>query len=219
MESLLRRAVAAGSSLRILDVGCGTGVNLEFLSRFGKVSGIDISSEAVRYCHIKGFSDVWQGRAENLDIPGASFDMVVAIELLEHIQDDVATLREFSRVLRSNGLLFLTVPAYQFLWTEHDEILGHVRRYTLPGLRAKLEEAGFVVEKGSYMVTFTSPLFLYRILKKLFRSKKTKSQTSYVFLPPLLNNLLVLPFFLEAEILRYTHLPFGTSVVCIARKK
>lgn len=218
MESILRKVVGQRGSLDILDVGCGTGINLGFLARFGRVYGVDVSPEAVRYCHTRGFDDVREGRAENLTLADKSFDMVVAIELLEHIRDDVGTLREFSRVLRDNGFLFLTVPAYQFLWTEHDEALEHVRRYTLSDLKRKLETLGFVIEKGSYMVTFTSPLFLYRILKKVFARKNAQPKASYVTLPRFLNDLLVLPFFLEAKILDYTGLPFGISIICVARK-
>lgn len=218
MESILRRVIGRGRSLDILDVGCGTGINLGLFAKFGRVCGVDASPEAVRYCHTRGFDAVREGRAENLSFADKSFDMVAAIELLEHIRDDVGTLREFSRVLRDNGFLFLTVPAYQFLWTEHDEALDHVRRYTLSGLKRKLETLGFVLEKGSYMVTFTSPLFLYRILKKIFARKNAQSKASYVTLPRFLNDLLVLPFFLEAKILNRTRLPFGISIICVARK-
>jgi ubiquinone/menaquinone biosynthesis C-methylase UbiE len=219
LEALLEKVIGRGTSLKIIDLGCGTGMNLELLSKFGRVYGVDASPEAIRYCRARGFRHVYEGRAERLEFADESFDMATAIELLEHMQNDVGTLREFARVLRSNGLLLLTVPAYQFLWTKHDEALGHVRRYTLRDVKTKLQEAGFVVEKGSYMVTFTSPLFAYRIWKKFFTSQKDKPQTLYAMLPSFLNNLLVYPFFLEAKILNYTSLPFGTSIVCIARKR
>ncbi|HEX9722170.1 MAG TPA: class I SAM-dependent methyltransferase [Candidatus Paceibacterota bacterium] len=218
IDSMLKRFLEPRSALRILDVGCGTGMNLELLSKFGQVHGVDASPIAVHYCLQRGFSDVYEGRAEDLKFADESFDMVVAIELLEHVQEDVDTLREFARVLRPGGLLFLTVPAYQFLWTEHDEVLDHVRRYTLGELKKKLQEAGFRVEKGTYMVTFTSPLFVYRLFRHLFGKKNETPKTSYVPVPSFLNAIFVASFFLEATIVKYVSLPFGISVLCVARK-
>ena len=219
MESLLDKAIGKGAGLKILDVGCGTGANLTLFRKFGKVSGVDASLEAVEYCRQRGFKDIAQGRAEVLSFPDRAFDMVTAVELLEHMKNDEEVLKEFSRVLKSEGKLFLTVPAYQFLWTEHDEALEHVKRYTLGELKEKIMRAGFEIEKGTYMVTFTSPLFIYRVFKELFRRKEKPSKTSYVTLPKFLNTILVYPFVWEAQILRYANLPFGTSVLCIARKR
>jgi ubiquinone/menaquinone biosynthesis C-methylase UbiE len=218
IEGLLQNVLGSRTSLSILDVGCGSGIHLELFRQFGDVFGVDISEEAVAYCQEKGFQNVYQGKAEQLPFADNSFDMLSAIELLEHLQNDEEVLREFSRVLRKNGFLFITVPAYQFLWTEHDEALNHMRRYTLPVLKKKLTNAGFQVQKGTYMVTFTSPLFVYRIFKKILRRKDTRPQTLYVSVPFLVNKILIFSFYIEKAIVRWVPLPFGTSVVCIARK-
>ena len=218
MEALLRKVLAKQTGLKILDVGCGTGVNLALFQKFGTVFGVDASPDAVQYCRQRGFLNVQEGRAEALPFPDQTFDMVAAVELLEHMKDDEKVLGEFSRVLKKGGFLFLTVPAYQFLWTEHDDALGHQRRYTLGGLRDKLQRSGFAVEKETYMVFFTSPLFLYRLFKKIFRRNKRKPETSYVKIPDFLNKVLVFPFFLEARIVQIGRLPFGTSIVLVARR-
>lgn len=218
MEALLRKVLAGQTGSKILDVGCGTGANLVLFQKFGAVFGVDASPDAVQYCRQRGFLNVQEGRAEALPFPDQTFDMVAAVELLEHMQDDEKVLGEFSRVLKKGGLLFLTVPAYQFLWTEHDDALGHQRRYTLGELRDKLQRLGFVIEKGTYMVFFTSPLFFYRLLKKIFLRDKREPKTSYVKVPDFLNKVLVLPFFLEAKIVQIGRLPFGISIILAARK-
>ena len=219
MEALLRKVLAGQTGSKILDVGCGTGANLALFQKFGTVFGVDVSPDAVRYCRQRGFLNVQEGRAEALSFPDKTFDMVAAVELLEHMQDDEKVLGEFSRVLKKGGLLFLTVPAYQFLWTEHDDALNHQRRYTLGELRDKFQRAGFVVEKGTYMVCFTSPLFFWRLFKKIFRRKKRKPKTSYVSVPDFLNKVLVYPFFLEAKVVQFGRLPFGTSIMLVARRE
>lgn len=220
MDSVLKRTFSDDkNSPRILDVGCGTGVNLSLFAKFGEVHGIDLSPEAVRYCYEAGFQNVQEGRAEALPYFDEHFDIVCAIELLEHIPRDVQVLNEFSRVLKRRGMLFLTVPAYSFLWSEHDEALGHVRRYTARSLQQSLEEAEFDIEKMSYMVTFTAPLFFYRFLRGLMPSKRREPRTSYVELPRFLNDLLVSPFRWEARIMQNGSLPFGTSLLCVARKR
>lgn len=218
IEALLRKFLAGQSGLKILDIGCGTGVNLALFQKFGTVFGVDASPDAVQYCRQRGFLNVQKGRAETLPFPDQTFDMVAAVELLEHMADDEKVLGEFLRVLKSGGRLFLTVPAYQFLWTEHDDALGHQRRYTLGGLRDKLQRSGFVIEKGTYMVCLTSPLFFYRLVKKLFRRNKREPKTSYVRVPNFLNKVLVFPFFLEAKIVQIGRLPFGTSIMLVARR-
>ena len=153
---------------RILDIGCGTGGNLETLSTFGKAEGVDISREALDFCRARGLENVREGAAETLPYSGASFDLVTALDVVEHLDDDVAGLREMRRVLRPGGRLLLFVPAFMFLWGVQDDVSHHRRRYTLPELRQKLEQAGMKVDRASYAnITFFGPILVGRLFMRL----------------------------------------------------
>src|SRR6266567_2800474 len=117
---------------RILDVGCGTGANIQMLSQFGSAEGVDVSTEALEFCRARGLTNVKQGAAETLPHGDASFDLVTGLDVIEHLDDDVAGLREMRRVLRPGGRALLFVPAFMFLWGVQDDISHHRRRYRLP---------------------------------------------------------------------------------------
>lgn len=205
---------------QILDVGCGCGGNFNTLSQFGKVIGLDESPEAIKFCQKRGFKDLILGKAENINFPEEYFDLVVALDLFEHIDDEKKVLEEFYRVLKKDGYILITVPAYQFLWSEHDEALGHKRRYTLSTQRDLIKRAGFNIVKESYFITFTFPfIFGYRIYKKIFgKNKKGYNKSDYVILPSFLNNFLIFSLKLEAFLVRYLTFPFGVSITCLAQK-
>src|SRR5437764_4841034 len=135
---------------RILDVGCGTGANLQMLARHGTAEGVDVSSEALDFCRARGLSKVKQGAAESLPYEDASFDLVTGLDVVEHLDDDIAGLAEMRRVLRPGGRALLFVPAFMFLWGVQDDISHHRRRYTIPGLSERLGEAGLKVECATY---------------------------------------------------------------------
>src|SRR5437667_10249215 len=108
-------------TLNILDVGCGTGANLEMLAEFGDAEGVDVSSEALDFCRARGLAKVKQGAAESLPFEDASFDLVTGLDVVEHLDDDMAGLREMRRVLRPHGRALLFVPAFMFLWGVQDD--------------------------------------------------------------------------------------------------
>src|SRR5437870_10675435 len=152
---------------RILDVGCGTGANLQMLSEFGAAEGVDVSTEALDFCRARGLSKVKQGAAESLPYEDASFDLVTGLDVVEHLDDDVAGLREMRRVLRRDGRALLFVPAFMFLWGVQDDISHHRRRYTVPDLKRRLAEAGLTVERVTYAnITFFVPILLGRFLMR-----------------------------------------------------
>jgi len=216
---LLKNYLPPASSLDILDVGCGTGINLGILAKFGRVVGLDSSKEALQFARKRGFTNLRQGRAEKLPFANKFFDLVTALDVIEHIADDLRALQEFHRVLTDDGLLLITAPAYQFIWSEHDEALHHFRRYTASQIHQKLNQAGFRVIKRSYIITFNFPLILgYRLLRGLFPKNASAPQTSYVVLPRFFNNFLIFSLKIEAQLLKYLNLPFGTSVVCLCQK-
>ncbi|HEV2883459.1 MAG TPA: methyltransferase domain-containing protein, partial [Pyrinomonadaceae bacterium] len=131
----------AVGQMTILDVGCGTGANLEMLSNFGNAEGVDISTEALSFCRERGLENVKQGEANSLPYVDGSFDLVTGLDVVEHLDDDLAGLKEMNRVLRENGRALLFVPAFMFLWGVQDDVSNHRRRYTLPGFKELVREA------------------------------------------------------------------------------
>jgi len=141
IEGFVEQAIADMGKLkpRILDVGCGTGANLQMLSQFGAAEGVDVSTEALDFCRARGLARVKQGAAESLPFEDASFDLVTGLDVVEHLDDDIVGLSEMRRVLRPDGRAVLFVPAFMFLWGVQDDISHHRRRYTLPELKQGLE--------------------------------------------------------------------------------
>lgn len=156
--------------------------------------------------------------AINLPLRDSSASVVAALDVIEHIEDDIAALMEFWRVLKVGGVLLITVPAISWLWSGHDIALGHFRRYVKVELEAKLKLVGFKVEKISFAVCPLLPfVFLFRKLQ-LLAQRDAKKHTALIKLPKPLNNLLVGMLSLEARLIRRFELPFGVSLVCRAVK-
>ncbi|MGE3619509.1 MAG: class I SAM-dependent methyltransferase [Acidimicrobiia bacterium] len=145
---------------RVLDVGCGTGDNLAMLAEVagGPVVGVELSAHAVARAPLGPTGTrVAVARAEELPLAPASVDLACAMDVVEHLDDDVAALEEVRRVLRPAGLLLVTVPAYQWLWSAHDDRAAHRRRYVRPEVEAVVRRAGFDVERSSYFNSFLVP--------------------------------------------------------------
>jgi SAM-dependent methyltransferase len=217
IQSLLSKIPLEQNS-KILDAGCGTGGNIKILSRFGKVVGIDSSPEAIKFCEKRGFKNVKLGNIENTDFSDNSFDLIVALDILEHLNNDVGALKEFHRILKKDGYILTSVPAYQFLWSEHDVALHHKRRYSIKGFNYCLSKANFQTVKKTYAIAFTAPVvFIYRIIQKIFPVFNKKS-SNYVILPIPLNNFFIFLLRTEAFLLKYINFPFGISIIHIAKK-
>lgn len=203
----------------LLDAGCGAGELLAQLTREGApVFGIDRSALAVEYSARRLPGRVAAGDAQQLGFGAATMAGVVCLDLLEHLPDDAAALRECFRVLRPGGWLLLTVPAYPFLWSEHDEALDHRRRYMMHGLRRLVTGAGFRLEKYTYQITLLLPVVIgYRFLRSL-RPRAGGKRTDLVVLPRPLNGLLLLLCRLEIALGRWLNYPAGVSLAVLARK-
>jgi len=204
------------SSVNILDVGCGTGANLEMLSEFGEAEGVDISGEALTFCRERGLENVKQGEAEALPFEDSSFDLVTGLDVVEHLDDDLAGLKEMRRVLRPGGQALLFVPAFMFLWGVQDDISHHRRRYTLDQLKRVVRQAGFEVDRASYVnISFFAPILFGRLLMRALRIRpESENNITIGFLNGLLGKL----FGAESLPLRYLNFPFGVSIICVARK-
>lgn len=201
---------------RILDVGCGTGANLQMLSRFGVAEGVDISAEALEFCRARGLAKVKQGPAEALPFEDASFDLVTGLDVVEHLDDDVAGLREMRRVLRPRGRVLLFVPAFMFLWGVQDEVSHHRRRYTRAQLRRAIEAAGLSVERSTYAnLTFFLPTLVGRFIMRLTGLRPESEANINV---SALNGFFGRLLGAESWWLKRMSFPFGVSIVCIARR-
>ncbi|HJZ83405.1 MAG TPA: methyltransferase domain-containing protein [Pyrinomonadaceae bacterium] len=202
---------------RILDVGCGTGANLKMLGAHGEVAGVDISQQALEFCRQRGLETVRFGAAESLPYEDESFDLVTALDVIEHLDDDLTGLREIGRVLRPRGRLLLFVPAFMFLWGVQDEVSNHRRRYDRADLVRKVSEAGFEIEQISYAnVTFFLPVLVVRWIMRIF---KIRAETEYGINFPALNRPLAALFAAERLVLQRSGFPFGVSLICVARKR
>jgi SAM-dependent methyltransferase len=203
-------------ALNILDVGCGTGANLEMLSQFGEAEGVDISAEALSFCRGRGLANVKQGEAEHLPYADNTFDLVTGLDVIEHLDDDRAGLHEIRRVLRRGGQALLFVPAFMFLWGVQDDVSHHRRRYTLSGLKRVVSEAGFEIERATYVnLSFFAPILLGRVLMRAVRFRpESENNLTIGFLNGVLGKVLGA----ERWPLRHLNFPFGVSIICVARR-
>src|ERR1044071_2175485 len=200
---------------RILDVGCGTGANLLMLSKYGDAEGVDISEDALAFCRERGLDKVKLGAAEELPYEDGTFDLVTAFDVVEHMDNDLAGLKEMRRVLRPGGRVLLFVPTFMFLWGLQDDVSHHRRRYRLSQLRRVLERAGFEIERSTYAnITFFLPILLVRKLMQLTGIKAESENNINV---PAFNGALGRLFGAESWFLRRMNLPFGVSGLCVAK--
>jgi SAM-dependent methyltransferase len=203
------------SKLRILDVGCGTGANLEMLAQFGEAEGVDVSDDALEFCRRKGLK-AQKGLAETLPFADETFDLTTALDVVEHLDDDIAGLREMHRVTKSGGYSLIFVPAFMWLWGVQDDISHHRIRYTRKQIVERLERAGFTVKRATYAnFTFFIPIFAGRMLMKLTGIKPESENNVNI---SALNGIFGSLFSAERLWLDRFNFPFGVSIVIVAEK-
>lgn len=220
LESFLRTIVeklpGESAGLRILDVGCGTGANLEMLSQFGQAEGVDVSDEALEFCRQKGLT-VQKGLAETLPYADETFDISTALDVIEHLDDDIAGLREMHRVTKNGGYSLIFVPAFMWLWGVQDDISHHRIRYTRKQIVDRLEKAGFSVDRATYAnFTFFAPILGGRTLMKITGIKPESENNVNI---SALNGFFGKLFSAERLWLKNLDFPFGVSIVIVARKQ
>lgn len=220
-RALVNRALApllAGGQARTLDVGCGTGYHLDWLGHRSLAYGVDLAAEALGLCRERGLPRLVQGRAERLAFADASFDVLVALDVLEHLPDDAAALLDWRRVLVPGGHLVLFVPAFESLWSGEDYVSQHERRYRRGLLAARLREAGFDIIRLTYANTaLLLPMAATILWRRVFRPRSSY-RSNLTSLPSWLNGLLTRIFSLEARLLDRWNSPVGSSLLCVARK-
>lgn len=211
----------AGRPARVLDMGCGPGNLLDGLRRrWPACIGADYSEDALRFCRSRDHLSVFRADFQALPLRSNSVDLITSIDVLEHLADDRPAFAEIARVLRPGGRVLISVPAFQFLWGEHDTLYGHHRRYRVPEVRERLERVGLTVERATYFEPlWMAPLLLYRNLKKIVaRGARLDERDDFVPLFAPLNTLLREAVAAERFVLRFTNLPFGVTLLALARK-
>ncbi len=216
-----------GKNFKVLDAGCGTGLNLEWLRRYASeenIFGLDYSSDAIDFCRERKLKNLVQASATDLPFADEYFDLVASFDVLVQLFDDgdEKAINEMYRVLKPNGVIFVRGAAYKWMRSGHDIAVNSQRRYTLNELKSKIETAGFTVLRSTYANTLLFPAAVIRrhIMKPLGIGE-TGSDVKP--LPPnmdWLNSFFTKNMLAEARFLKNQKraLPFGLSAICIARK-
>jgi len=199
---------------RILEVGCGTGGNLSLLSQYGEVFGVELDAFARNVALNRHIGSILPGSLPH-DIPYQDdlFDLIVLLDVLEHVEEDGLSVAQLFKKQNPGGYLLITVPAFPALWSAHDESHHHKRRYIFKTLVPILNEAHYNIVFHSYMNTI-----LFPIIASLRMIKRSHGSDDLFMPPNILNNLLYKIFAIERHLLNLVSLPFGTSLLVLARR-
>jgi len=212
----LRQGVSGRTT--VCDLGTGRGYILKALGEFYNAVGMDLSLEAASFASERDTRVVLGRLPDEVPFADSSFDVVLLLDVLEHIEDDVASLRAAARLVRPGGLVLCTVPAYQWLWDQNDDYYHHLRRYTLGQMRTLAESAGLTLLLASYYNAFLfPPAVAIHLWRKFIRSPERPPGPSV--LPKPLNQVFSAILGSERFILPYVRFPFGRSIVCVAKRE
>ena len=220
-RTVLERAIerlGLPAHARILDAGCGSGRNMIDLARHGTVTGVELSQTSVELARERASGEVIEGSVLEMPFEAGRFDLAASLDVIEHLEDDLAALRELRRVVKPGGTLLVTVPAYQWLWSGHDVVNHHYRRYTRRSLQRVGEQAGWQQVRTTYFNSLLLPAaILLRVLDRF--SRKTTESSLDLWVPPApLNWLLERPLALEAAMIgRGGRIPAGLSLLAVFR--
>ncbi len=203
---------------RILDAGCGSGRNMVELARHGEVTGVELSDASADLARERHVGEVLEGSVMEMPFPAERFDLAVCLDVIEHLEDDRGALRELRRVVAPGGALLLTVPAYQWLWSGHDEINHHHRRYSRATLLEAARDAGWRCERTTHFNSLLLPVAIVLRAMERLHAKTTESSLDLWVPPAPLNWVLQQPLNLEAAVLaRGGGIPAGLSLLAVLR--
>ncbi len=222
LDSYVRRD--PGGPRLLMDLGCGVGGMLEPMAQYGRVIGTDVTLKGLQHCAARNFPRLVACNGPDGCFGDATLDCVTAFDALEHIEDDVGSMREIHRMLKPGGILIASGPAWQFLFAQQDRITHHVRRYTLGEMTGKARSAGFEILKGSYINVWLFPVILpavlaLKALQSIRKPDDSKAGSNVgIGIPHWTNEMLAGIFSSEAKLLRHVSSPAGHSLVMVARK-
>lgn len=213
IDSLIRRHVSLPTAARILEAGCGTGGNLDLLASHGTVDALEYDAQARAIAAARGVATVEAGALPgNIGFGDRRYDLIALLDVLEHVDEDAASLQALGRRLQSNGRLLVTVPAVPWLWSDHDVLHHHKRRYTHQGLAEVAAAAGLKVEASGY---FNSLLFPLAVAQRVAHQMLRRQAPLDARPAPWLNRSLQQIFMAERHLLERVRFPIGLSLYAI----
>jgi SAM-dependent methyltransferase len=214
LTALIGRFAPKDQELQILEAGCGYGGNLQMLKEFGSVDSFEMDNQARQYASTLLGREVAYGYLpEKPGFEGRKFDLIAMLDVLEHIDDDVNSLAALRERMAEGGRILITVPALPWLWSKHDEVHHHKRRYTRKSLNRALEKAGLAPVKTGYFNTLLFPLaVIQRMAQRLLGTENSVDE-----LPPSwMNALFTAAFGLERTLVGKLPMPIGLSLFAVA---
>jgi SAM-dependent methyltransferase len=215
------RSLGLPPGLEILDAGCGSGRNMVDLARYGTVTGLELADASVARARSRGVGEVVQSTFEAMPFADDRFDLAVTFDVIEHLDDDRLALAQLRRVVRPGGWLVVTVPAYPWLWSEHDVVNHHRRRYTRRALEAAADDAGWQTLSTTHFNGLLLPAAVaHRALLRLRRpgTGPDDAVSDLERTSPRLNRLLEPPLHLEARLIGAgRRIPCGLSLMAVFR--
>jgi len=207
---------------RILDIGSSSGLLMMDLIDMGfekeNIYGIDISETAIENCKLNGLDNCFVMDAQNITIP-EKFDVLIASDCLEHLEDDKKALHNWNDLLKDNGYLLVFVPAFMSLWSNHDVVNMHFHRYTKKELKDKILQEKFEIKKASYWnFSLFTPVYLFRMINKSRKQDPSDSDGDLKMPGGFINSILTGLVTIENKLLRIFNFPVGVSTFCIAKK-
>ena len=213
LAALIRRTIRLPAGAQLLEIGCGTGHNLAMLGEFGHVDALELDDEA------RAFAEQRLGRAvmsaplpELAGVPDRHYDLVGAFDVIEHIDDDRGAIASIATKLKPGGKFFMTVPAHQWMWSAHDEVNHHKRRYSKRSLRSLIEGSPLQLERISY---FNSLLFPVAVAERISSKLRGKDSADLMLPPAALNAALERTFAAERHLVGRLPLPPGLSLFAV----
>jgi SAM-dependent methyltransferase len=226
LMSHIRRVFANRTDLKILNVGAATGYSSELLQQFGAVTSVEFDEECYEFTRNVVKIPIQQGSILDLDFPDNTFDLVCAFDVIEHVEDDRLAVSEMRRVAKSGGIMFVSVPAFMFLWSEHDVVNHHFRRYTSKILRRLFSEYDAPIFHSYFNFWLFFPIAAVRLLARLFTKKHlvkpedAQSDFDNFKSGSIVNTVLRSVFLSENIFLKhFISLPVGVSILSSWRKK
>lgn len=222
IASQIKKHFNGRTDLQILNVGVATGATSQMLEQFGTVKSVEYDKDCYEFVKARLNLDLEQGSILDLKFANNTYDLVCAFDVIEHVEDDNLAVSEMFRVCKPNGKVFITVPAFMVLWSQHDVVNHHYRRYTMLQLKKLLQNHGELVFYSYFNALLFLPIFTVRVAGKilpfLFKRKGSGSDFS-MFNPNWLNQLLYQLFMLENAWLKLRlRFPFGVSAMIMAKK-
>ena len=216
VKDLIKRFIRK-KSLKILDLGCGTGGVLTALKSLGSIYALDKTNQALTKAKSRGIKNLTRHNLDNLPLPFKKnqFDLILTLDVLEHLRNPETTIIDIKRILKPSGYLIITVPAYKYLFSYWDKMVGHKTRYSQKGVTRLVRKTGFKVKFSSY---FHLIIFIPAVIVRLFKAKTARKYTSdFIPVPKVLNSFLILISRIESKIIKLAPLPFGLSIILIAK--